>query len=82
MHRHWLDNNHCGPAPSPLFIVRYMPSTRQTILGHIGRMGAENDAIPQRPVAQSYRREKPERHCPYAHSAVGRTVARTLASKI
>ena len=58
MHGHRLDHDHPGTAQGSLAIVAQMPRPRQAVLGHVGRMRAEHDAVAQGLVPDGQRREQ------------------------
>ena len=51
MHRHRLDDDHRRAAHGALGVIGDMPVARQPVLGHVGGMRAEHDAVAQCLVA-------------------------------
>jgi hypothetical protein len=60
MHRHRLDDNHRRAAHGALGIVSDMARTWEPVLGHVGRMRAEDDAVAQGLVSKLHRLEQVE----------------------
>jgi len=40
-----LDHDHCGAAPGSFPVVSKMAVSRQPLIAHVGRVGAENNAV-------------------------------------
>ena len=52
MHRHRLDHDHRRAADGAFFVIAAMALAGQAQLGHVGGMGAEDDAVVETAMAQ------------------------------